>query len=167
MACDAAQKLEQAGADCLLIGANTMHKIAGDIQQSIDIPIIHIATVTAAAVNEKHIKKVALMGTKFTMELDFYHNALRAYGIETIIPNNDARDYIHASIYNELGKGIFTDEMRGQYKLIIHDLVNDGAEGVILGCTEIPMLIKQSDSPIPVFDTGLIHSIAAVDFALL
>jgi len=164
--CDVARKLELAGADCILIGANTMHRIADAVQQSIKIPIIHIAAVTAVAVQEQKIKKVALLGTKFTMELDFYPKALAAYGIETIIPADAERDYIHATIYNELGKGILTDEMREQYKNIIHDLVQQGAEGVILGCTEIPMLIKQKDSPIPVFDTALIHSTAAVDFAV-
>lgn len=166
LVCDVARKLEQAGADCVLIGANTMHRIADAIQQSINVPIIHIAKVTAAAVKEQKIKKVALIGTKFTMELDFYPDALRAHGIETIIPGDADRDYIHATIYNELGKGIFNDEMREQYKKIINELQQQGAEGVILGCTEIPLLIKQTDSPIPVFDTGLIHSIAAVNFAI-
>lgn len=165
-ACDVARKLEQAGADCVLIGANTMHRIADAIQQSIKIPIIHIAEVTAAAVEEQKIKKVALLGTKFTMELNFYPDALRARGIETIIPGDADRDYIHGTIYNELGKGILNDDMRERYKKIIHDLQQQGAEGVILGCTEIPLLIKQKDSPIPIFDTGLIHSTAAVDFAV-
>ena len=166
LVCDVARKLEQAGADCVLIGANTMHRIADAIQQSISVPIIHIAEVTAAAVQKQQIKKVALLGTKYTMQLDFYPDALRAYGIETIIPGEADRDYIHATIYNELGNGILTDAMRERYKKIIHDLVQQGAEGVILGCTEIPLLIKQTDSPIPIFDTGLIHSTAAVDFAV-
>lgn len=167
LVCDVAKKLEQAGADCILIGANTMHRIADAIQQSIKVPIIHIAEVTAAAVQKQQIKKVALLGTKYTMELDFYPNALRAYGIETIIPGDADRDYIHGTIYNELGNGIFKDDMRERYKKIISGLMEQGAEGVILGCTEIPMLIKQADSPIPVFDTGLIHSTAAVDFAII
>ena len=166
LVCDVARKLEQAGADCVLIGANTMHRIADAIQQSISVPIIHIAEVTAAAVQKQQIKKVALLGTKYTMQLDFYPDALRAYGIETIVPGEADRDYIHATIYNELGNGILTDAMRERYKKIIHDLVQQGAEGVILGCTEIPLLIKQTDSPIPIFDTGLIHSTAAVDFAV-
>jgi aspartate racemase len=166
MVCDVARKLELAGADCIVIGANTMHRIADAIQRSIKVPIIHIAEVTAAAVQEKQIKKVALLGTKYTMELDFYPDALSAHGIETIIPGDADREYIHATIYNELGKGIVNDAMRERYKKIISDLMLQGAEGVILGCTEIPLLIKQTDSPIPVFDTGLIHSTAAVDFAI-
>jgi aspartate racemase len=163
---EAAIKLEQSGADCLLIGANTMHKIAPAVQAAIQIPLIHIAEVTADAVQQKNLKKVALLGTKYTMELDFYPDAMRQYGIETMIPGEKDRDYIHATIYNELGKGIFTDEMRNRYKEIINQLMQQGAEGVVLGCTEIPLLIKQADSPIPVFDTALIHSTAAVDFAL-
>jgi len=166
MLCEVAQRLERAGAHCILIGANTMHRIADAIQHSIKVPVIHIAEVTAAAVQQQHLKKVALLGTKFTMELDFYPNALRVYGIETIIPDDEDRDYIHATIYNELGKGIISDEMRNRYKTIIEKLMQQGAEGVILGCTEIPLLIKQKDSPIPIFDTGLIHGTAAVDFAI-
>jgi aspartate racemase len=163
---DAAKKLQQSGADCILIGANTMHKIAPAVQQAIGIPVIHIAKVTATAVQEQQLKKVALLGTKYTMELDFYPDAMRRYGIETIIPADKDRDYIHATIYNELGKGIFTDEIRDRYKEIIIRLKQQGAQGVILGCTEIPLLIKQKDSPIPVFDTALIHATAAVEFAL-
>ncbi len=163
---DAAKKLQQSGADCILIGANTMHKIAAEVQQAIDIPVIHIAEVTAAAVQQQQLKKIALLGTKYTMELDFYPNAMRQYGIETIIPAEKDRDYIHATIYNELGKGIFTDELKDRYKEIINRVMQQGAEGVVLGCTEIPLLIKQQDSPIPVFDTALIHATAAVEFAL-
>lgn len=166
MVCDAARKLEKAGADCLLIGANTMHKIASEIRSAINIPIIHIAEVTAKAVQEQQVKKVALMGTKYTMELNFYPDALRQYGIETIIPDEEDRDFIHASIYNELSKGVLPDDMRERYVEIINRLMQKGAEGVILGCTEIPLLIKQKDSPIPVFETGLIHSTAAVDYVL-
>lgn len=166
MVAGAAKSLEQSGAECLLIGANTMHKIAPAVQAAIQIPLIHIAEVTAEAVQQKNLKKVALLGTKFTMELDFYPDALQRYGIETIIPAEKERDYIHATIYNELGKGIFTDEIRDRYKEIINQLMLQGAEGVILGCTEIPLLIKQSDSPLPIFDTALIHATAAVDFAI-
>ena len=141
LVCDAAQKLEKAGADCLLIGANTMHKIAAEVQESVTIPLINIATVTAVEVAAQQLKKIALLGTKFTMELNFYPDALRQHGIEMIIPGDDERDYIHASIYNELGKGIFTDDMRNRYKEIINRLQQQGAEGVILGCTEIPLLL--------------------------
>jgi aspartate racemase len=163
---EAAKKLQQSGADCILIGANTMHKIAPEVQQAIDIPVIHIAKVTAMAVRQQQLKKIALLGTKYTMELDFYPDAMRQYGIETIIPAEKDRDYIHNTIYNELGKGIFTDELRDRYKEIIDRVKQQGAEGVVLGCTEIPLLIKQKDSPVPVFDTALIHATAAVEFAL-
>ena len=163
---DVAKKLQAAGAECLVMAANTMHKIAPEMKAAIDIPLIHIAEVTAKAVQEQEVKKVALLGTKFTMELDFYPEALRRYGIETIIPGEKDRDYIHSTIYNELGKGIFTDELRNRYKEIINELMQQGAQGVILGCTEIPLLIKPGDSPIPIFDTALIHATAAVDFAL-
>jgi aspartate racemase len=164
--CDVAQKVEAAGADCLLLGANTMHRVAGIIQAAVGIPLIHVAEVTAQAVNKRSIRKVALLGTKFTMELDFYPQTLLKHGITTIIPGDADRDYIHATIYNELGKGNFAPEIKARYLQIIRELVQRGAEGVILGCTEIPLLIKQADSPIPVFDTTLIHASAAVEFAL-
>jgi aspartate racemase len=164
--CSIAQKLEAAGADCLLIGANTMHKIADTIQGAITIPLIHVAEVTAAAVGRKSLKKVALLGTKFTMELDFYPQTLLKHGIATIIPDDVDRDYIHNTIYNELGKGNFSAEIKARYQHIIQKLVQQGAEGVILGCTEIPLLIKQADSSIPVFDTTLIHASAGVEWAL-
>jgi aspartate racemase len=164
--CDVARKVEAAGADCLLVGANTMHRLAPAIQAAVGIPLIHVAEVTAQAVKKRSIGKVSLLGTKFTMELDFYPQTLQKHGITTIIPGNDDRDYIHATIYNELGKGNFSPEIKGRYLQIIDKLVEQGAEGVILGCTEIPLLIKQEDCPIPVFDTTLIHASAAVEFAL-
>jgi aspartate racemase len=163
---EAAKKIEQAGADCLMIGANTMHKIADEVQAAITIPVIHIAAATAAAIEMKGLKKVALLGTKYTMQLDFYKNKLAEKNIATIIPNETDIEYINNSIYNEFSKGIFLPETKTQYLRIIDELTGQGAEGFILGCTEIPILIKQEDCAVPVFDTGLIHATAAVDYAL-
>lgn len=163
---DAARKLELSGADCILLGANTMHKIADQVQEAITIPIIHIAEVVADVISGLHIHAAALLGTKFTMELDFYNDKLAKAGITTLIPEANDRDFIHASIYNELGKGIFLPETKAGYLKIINKLVERGAKGVILGCTEIPMLIRQEDCSVPVFDTTTIHCLAAVQFAL-
>lgn len=162
----AAKKLETAGADCIIIGANTMHKIADIIQASIHIPLIHIAEETAKTITTLHIKKVALLGTKYTMQLDFYKDKLAAKNIETIIPNETDIEYINDAIYNEMGKGIFLPERKEAFIRIINDLIQQGAQGVILGCTEIPILIKQEDITVPVFDTTKIHTTAAVEFAL-
>ncbi len=161
-----ARTLEKAGVDCLMIGANTMHKIADEVQATINIPLIHIGEATARAVKSAGLTTVGLLGTRYTMELDFYQRRLRANDINTIIPFDDERPFVHDSIYNEFGKGIFKDETRRRYIEIIASLVARGCEGVILGCTEIPLLIKQSDSPVPVFDTTDIHASAAVEFAL-
>ena len=164
--CDAARKLEEAGADCILIGANTMHKIANEVQASVKVPLIHIATVTAAAIKNRLLKKVALMGTRYTMQLDFYKNALAQQGIETLIPGEQEIEIINTAIYTELGRNIFLDDTRKKFVAVIENLAAKGAEGVILGCTEIPLLIRQSDSSIPVFDTTALHALAAVNFAL-
>lgn len=166
MLVDIAKKLEQAGADCILIGANTMHKIAGEIQQAINIPVIHIAEVTAIEIKKQQLKKVALLGTKYTMQLDFYKDKLAAQGITTIIPGEDDIEYINTAIYTEMGKGIFLPDTKEKFLDIISGVINQGAEGIISGCTEIPLLIKQEDCSIPVFDTTKIHSTAAVEFAL-
>ena len=164
--CNAARVVEKAGADCLMLGANTMHKIAPEIQASISIPLIHIATITAHAINKQNMNRIALLGTKYTMQLDFYKNALAKYGIETLVPGEKDIEFINTSIYTELGKNIFLPATRQQYVEIINKLAGRGAEGVILGCTEIPMLIKQTDSSIPVFDTTKLHAVAVVEFAL-
>ena len=163
----AAQKLQKAGADCILIGANTMHKIADQVEAGIQIPLINIAEETAKTIVAKQLKKVALLGTKYTMQLDFYTNRLSAHGITTIIPDNEAEiTYINDAIYNEMGKGIFLPATKTKFISIIDNLIKRGAEGIILGCTEIPILIKQEDCPVPVFDTTYIHTKAAVKFAL-
>jgi len=162
----AAQRLETAGADCILIGANTMHKLADKIQASIKIPLIHIAEETAKTITKQQLNKVALLGTKYTMQLDFYKNKLLAKGIGTIIPNETDIEYINDAIYNEMGKGIFLPERKATFIRIINDLIAQGAKGIVLGCTEIPILIKQEDVSVPVFDTTKIHTTAAVEFAL-
>jgi len=161
-----AKRLQQAGADFILIGANTMHNIADKVQASVNIPLIHIAEEAGKEIVKLQLKKVALLGTKYTMQLDFYKNKLAEQGIETIIPNEADIDYINNAIYDEMGKGIFLHERKQGFVRIINQLKEQGAEGVILGCTEIPILIQQNDSPIPVFDTTAIHVNAAVGVAL-
>jgi aspartate racemase len=163
---DAAQKLEQAGADCILIGANTMHRIADEIQQGINIPLIHIAEVTAGQIKKQGLRKVALLGTKYTMQLEFYKDKLAAHEITTIIPDEDEIEMINTAIYTEMGKGVFLPATKQKFLTIINRLIDRGAEGIILGCTEIPILIKQEDCKAPVFDTTQIHATAAVEFAL-
>ena len=162
---DIAHTLEKAGADCILLGANTMHHIADRVSDVINIPLIHIAEVTANTIALKGIQTVALLGTKYTMQLPFYTNKLAEKNIETIIPDQADIDFINDTIYNEMGKGIFLPATKEKYLHIIEKLVAKGAEGIILGCTELPILIKQTDCAIPVFDTALIHAIAAVEFA--
>lgn len=164
--CPAAKKIQLAGADCILIGANTMHNIADEIQAAVTIPVIHIADVVAAAINAKGVKKVALLGTKYTMQLDFYKDRLKAKGIEVIIPAANDIEYINNSIYEEFSKNIFLPATKTEYLRIMNDLMQQGAAGFILGCTEIPILIKPADIAAPQFDTLELHSRAAVDFAL-
>jgi aspartate racemase len=164
--CAAAKTIETAGADCILIGANTMHKIADKVQAAVQIPVIHIAAATATAINARGLKKILLLGTKYTMQLDFYRDILAAQGIEVWIPNEAEIEFINQTIYNELSKMQFLPATKQGYLEVINRFAEMGAEGVILGCTEIPLLIKPEESPIPLFDTALIHSAAAVGFAL-
>ena len=163
---EAATNLEKSGAAAILICANTLHKIAEPLQERIGIPIIHIGVVTAEVIAKKGLKKVALLGTKFTMELDFIKRKLKDRGIETILPDDEEREYINTNISSELAKNIFTNENKQNYLTIINKLIKAGAEGIVLGCTEIPMFIKQEDITVPIFDTAAIHAAAAVDFAL-
>jgi aspartate racemase len=164
--CKAAKAIETAGADCIMIGANTMHNIADKIENAISVPLIHIADAVAETIKKQGLKKVALLGTKYTMQMDFYRDKLAAHGISIIIPAENDIEFINECIYKEFGKGLFKPERKQQFLQIIDGLAKQGAEGVILGCTEIPILIKQEDCPIPVFDTAFIHSEAAVKFAL-
>jgi len=162
----AATHLKNSGAQGLVLCANTLHMFADRLQDEIKIPVIHIATATAQAIQAKGLKKVVLLGTKFTMEMDFFKDKLKEHDIETLIPEEQDRAFIHANIFDELGKNIIRQETRQQYLDIINKLVKQGAEGAILGCTEIPLLLKQSDCPTPLFDTTRIHSQAAVDFMI-
>ncbi len=139
---------------------------AESVQRKIGIPLLHIAEATAKEIVGKKLTTVGLIGTKYTMELPFFRERLSKHGIRMLIPDDRERDIIHSSIYSELGKGIFTVETKKRYIEIIANLNGKGAEGVIFGCTEIPMLLTQDDSDLPVFDTTAIHARAAVDFAL-
>ena len=158
---DAAIKLQGAGADFIVICTNTMHKVSDKIQESIHIPLLHIADVTATVLKEKEIKKVALLGTKYTMEQDFYKNIIINNGIEVLIPNEEDRIIVNDTIFNELCLGIVSESSKKAFLSIIDKLSKQGAEGVILGCTEIGLLIKQNDTSIPLFDTTVIHAIEA------
>jgi aspartate racemase len=162
----ACQNLKNSGAEAILLCANTMHLIADRIQESIDLPLIHIAVETAKEIQKKDIKKVGLLGTKFTMELDFFKEKLTALDIEAIVPEAEDKNFLHDTIFNELGKGLILESTKARYLSIIEKLIDNGAEGIILGCTEIPLLVKQEMVKVPVFDTALIHSNAAVAFAL-
>lgn len=166
MLSEACENLQQSGAETILLCANTMHLLADRIEQKINIPVIHIATETAKEIKKHHLSKVGLLGTKFTMELTFFSSKLNDQNIEAIIPDAEDRDFIQDIIYNELGKGIINPNSKKRYIAIINKLIENGAEGIILGCTEIPLLIQQEDVTVPVFDTAIIHSAAAVKFAL-
>ena len=160
------KRLQAAGAQGLLIATNTMHKVVDDVQAVTNLPIIHIADATAKAIQAQGLTKITLLGTQFTMTQDFYKQRLIDAGLQVLIPENDSRAEVHRIIYDELCQGQFLDSSRQYYSQVIKDLANEGAEGVILGCTEIGLLIQQADSPIAVFDTTAIHAAAAVDFLL-
>ena len=164
--CTAARKTQDAGADCILLCANTMHHIADKVEQAITIPLIHIADATASEIKKADLKTVALVGTKYTMQLNFFKDRLLTHGINPLIPGEDGIEKANAAIFNELGKGIILPETKQLFMKIINQLILQGAQGVILGCTEIPLLIKPADCPLPLFDTTFIHAAAAVDFAL-
>lgn len=162
-----ARQLEAAGADFIILCTNTMHLCSEAIIQNISIPFLHIAEATGLKIAAAGLKKVALLGTKFTMEKDFYKTYIfEKFGVEVIIPAENERDVIHHTIYSELVQGIIKDESRIKFQKIIENLEKQGAEGVILGCTEIPLLIKQKDVKISVFDTTAIHAEKAVELAL-
>jgi aspartate racemase len=164
---DIAKKLEQVGADFLIICANTLHKIASDIQKNIEIPILHIVDVTGEKIQKNNLKKIGLLGTKYTMEERFYKQRLKdKFNIETIIPEKNDRKLIHDIIINELSRNIILKSSKKKYIEVINNLLFQGAEGIILGCTEIPLLINKNDVNTQIFDTTTIHAKAAVDFAL-
>ncbi|CAH0529725.1 aspartate/glutamate racemase family protein [Vibrio hippocampi] len=163
----AAQGLEKAGADSLLICTNTMHKVADEIAEKVSIPLLHIADATAEVLQQQGVTKVGLLGTRFTMEHDFYKQRLiDKFGIDVVVPNGVQRQLVHDIIYNELVKGNVLPSSRQDYLEVICDLCENGAQAVILGCTEIAMLINQQHTAVPLYDTTQIHSDAAVKFAL-
>ena len=164
---DAAQRLERAGADFLMICTNTMHKLANAVQASAGIPLLHIADATAERIKTTGLSKVGLLGTRFTMEEDFYRGRLaERHGLDIAIPDADQRRIVHDVIYNELCHGQTNDAARRHYQEIIRSLAGRGCEGIILGCTEIGLLIQPEHSPVPLFDTAIIHAEAAVTWAL-
>ncbi len=166
MMIDAAMRLEKGGADFIVICTNTMHKMAEDIEQNINLPLIHIADTTAEAVKAQSLKKISLLGTRFTMEQDFYKKRLAdKHQLEVIIPSEEEMDTVHQIIYKELCMGQIKQNSKKAFQSIINNLQQNGAEGVILGCTEIPLLIKQEDVSIPIFDTTTIHARQAVEWA--
>lgn len=163
----AAQRLEDGGAECLVICTNTMHKMADEIQSSIRIPLLHIADAAGSAIQAKGLTTVGLLGTRFTMEGDFYRARLaQKFGLQVLIPEETDRETVHRVIYQELVKGEIREASRQTFLAVIKRLQNQGAQGVILGCTEIPLLVQQADVAIPVFDTTQLHAEAAVDWAL-
>ena len=164
---EAAQSLEKGGADFIILCTNTMHKLSGEIEASVSIPLIHIGDAAAQKIKEKNFKKVGLLGTSFTMEQDFFKGRLlNRHQIETIIPDETQRAAIHRIIYDELVKGIVNSESRNIVLEIISDLIDKGAEGIILGCTEIELLITNEFTTAELFNTAEIHAKKAVEFAL-
>ena len=163
----ASQQIEAAGADFLLICTNTMHKVAPQIEAAIDIPLLHIADATANRIKAGGIKNIGLLGTRFTMEEEFYAGRLRdKHNLKVILPSKADREIVHRVIYEELVLGVVRDESRQEYLRIMNELRAEGAEGVIEGCTEIVMLVQQEHTDIPLFDTTAIHAQAAVEMAL-
>jgi aspartate racemase len=167
MLAQAARSLEAAGADFIVLCTNTMHKVADAIESAVSIPLFHIADPTAQEINKNGLTKVGLLGTRFTMEQDFYRGRLRdQHHLDVLIPDEADRGIVHKIIYDELCMGLVRDGSRVEYRRIIQRLVDQGAQGVILGCTEISMLVGPSDSPVPLFDTTSLHARKAAEYAL-
>jgi aspartate racemase len=163
----AARHVEDGGADFVVICTNTMHRMAEEVQEHINIPLLHIADATAEKIKAQGLRKIGLLGTRFTMEEDFYRGRLvEKHGLEVVIPTEEERDLIHRVIYDELVLGEIKPSSKAQYVEIMSHLVEDGAEGIILGCTEIGLLVGEGDIQVPVFDTALIHATVAVEYAL-
>ena len=163
----AAQSLERAGADFIVLCTNTMHKLADEIQASIHIPFLHIADATAQNIKAAGLHTIGLLGTRFTMEQDFYKGRLAdKHGLKVIIPSESDRELVHRVIYAELCLGMVRPESRAQFIRVMDGLVQAGAEGIILGCTEIEMLVHEGDTPLPLFPTARLHALAAVERAL-
>ncbi len=166
MVVDASKRLQKGGSDLILICANTMHIAYDDVKKEIPLPVIHIGDATAEVVNKTKIKRLGLLGTRFVMEKDFYKDALRRHGLEIIVPGEQDRNIVHEVIFKELVNGIISASSKQEFIRIVRLLKSENAEGVILGCTEIPMLIHQTDCDIPLFDTTEIHAHKAVELAL-
>lgn len=164
---EACRRLKAAGAEAIVLCANTAHAVAERVEAEVQLPLIHIATATANEVSRHGLKRVGLLGTKFTMELPFYRDKLARQGIESLVPQEQAvRDFIQHTLKEELGRGLVRQETKAAYIAIANQLIAGGAKGIVLGCTEIPLLLNQQDIAVPVFDTTRIHAQAAVDFAL-
>lgn len=163
---EAAVSLEKGGADFIVLCTNTMHKVAQQITDAVSIPLLHIADATAQRIRQAGVKKVGLLATAFTMEQEFYKGRLNQSEIEVLVPDAAGRKVVHDIIYQELCLGVIRDESRAQYRKIIAELVEQGAEAIILGCTEITLLVKAEDASVPLFDTTLIHAEDAVKLAL-
>ncbi|MDA0181724.1 aspartate/glutamate racemase family protein [Solirubrobacter phytolaccae] len=162
-----AQHLEAAGAELLVLCTNTMHKIAAEIELAISIPFVHIADTTAAAVRADGLERVGLLATAYTMEQDFYTGRLRTdHGLEVITPHADDRKIVHDVIYDELCRGVVSDLSREKYRRIMADLADRGAQGILLGCTEIDLLVSAEDAPVPIYDTTRLHAQRAVELSL-
>jgi len=166
MMTDAAKMLEKAGADCVLMCANTMHMFAPQVQDSISIPLIHIVDSIVPVIKQKHVTKLGLLGTKPTMQMDFYKDRYIKEGLQIIVPEEAEMEKIQHIIFTELFKAIIKPETKSYLLGLIDKMISRGAEGIILGCTELPLIIQQTDVRIPVFDTTELHALAAVDFAL-
>lgn len=164
---DAAQRLERGGAECLVICTNTMHRLVPEMLKAIHIPLLHIADPTARRITALGLRTVGLLGTRYTMEQDFYKWRLtEQFGLDVLIPDVDGRRLVHDVIYQELVRGVIREESRQAYQAVIRELADRGAQAIILGCTEIGLLIQPEHCPVPVFDTTRLHALAAVDFAL-
>lgn len=164
---DAATSLENGGADFVIICTNTMHKVADEVQEHIRVPLLHIADATAETIKAHGLKKIGLLGTRFTMEEDFYTGRLvERHGLEVVIPTEEEREIVHRIIYDELCMGEIRESSREQYVSIMEHLIENGAEGIVLGCTEIGLLVGDEDCRVPLFDTTEIHAVAAVEHAL-
>lgn len=163
---DAAQGLKKCSVDCIVLCANTLHQYVEELEKETDLKIVHIADATAKEIKRNGISRIGLLGTRFTMEMDFYTKRLKDKGIESIVPDKQGRDFIHNAIMIELLKEVFKKETKEKFLIIINELQTRGAQGIVLGCTEIPLLIKQSDTNLLVFNTLEIHAKAAVDYAL-
>ena len=163
---EAAQALERGGAQFLVLCTNTMHKVANTITAGVSIPLLHIGDATADAIKKAGVRNVGLLGTRFTMDQEFYRGRLETHGLSVVLPSSEDRKLVNRVIYDELCLGEVRDDSRSEYRRIIADMIESGAEGIILGCTEIGMLISAADAPVPTFDTTLIHAEAAAEYAL-